>query len=167
MPTDFMSLFATLSATGARFVVVGGLASILHGVDRTTADIDVVVDLAADPLRGVLAALAAAGYRPMAPVDPADLADPAIRARWQRDQGMQVFSLWDSENRRPTVDILLTTPIPFETLLRDAVDMTFRGTTVKVASIGHLVQLKQHAGRPQDLIDIERLQRIALTNQPS
>jgi hypothetical protein len=91
MPTDFMGLLAVLTAQGVRFVVVGGLASILHGVDRTTADIDVIVDLAADSVRTVIETLVREGYRPMAPVDPLSLADPAIRARWQRDHGMQVF----------------------------------------------------------------------------
>jgi hypothetical protein len=31
---------------------------------------------------------------------------------------MQVFSLWDSTNQRPTVDILLQSPVGFEALRR-------------------------------------------------
>ena len=160
MPTDFMGLFALLAAQGVRFVVVGGLASILHGVDRTTADIDVVVDLAADSVRAALETLVREGYRPMAPVDPLNLADPAIRARWQQEHGMQVFSLWDSRNSRPTVDILLEPAIAFEELWQEAVDMTFRGVSVKVVKIDHLIRLKEFAGRAQDLADIARLRQI-------
>ncbi len=160
MPTDFTSLFATLAAAG-------GLACILHGVDRTTADVDLVVDLAADSVRSTIAALVGTGYRPMAPVDPAHLADPVVRQRWQQEHGMQVFSLWDGENRRPTVDILLEGIVPFEELLADSVAMTLRGTTVAVASIEHLIRLKRHAGRPQDLADITRLTQLAQRHRPA
>ena len=44
MPTDFRALFTTLEAHGLRYVLVGGLALVLHGVDRLTADIDLAVD---------------------------------------------------------------------------------------------------------------------------
>lgn len=37
MPTDFIGLFALLSAARIRFVLVGGLALVLHGLDRLTA----------------------------------------------------------------------------------------------------------------------------------
>ena len=163
MPTDFINLFAALNASGARFVIVGGLASVLHGIDRTTADVDVIIDLGAESARAAVSSLTSAGYRPMAPVNPADFADTAIRTRWQRDHGMQVFSPWDTENRRPTVDILLKSVVPFDELWRDAIDMTIGNTTIKVASIDHLIRLKGHAGRPQDLEDIARLREIAQT----
>jgi hypothetical protein len=161
MPTNFMALFATLNSSGVPFVIVGGLASILHGVDRTTADVDIVLDLAAASVAGAIAALTDAGYRPMAPVNPADFADPMIRAEWQRDRGMKVFCMWDPENRRPTIDILVESVVPFEALSRDAIAITFHGTTLKVAAIHHLIDLKKHAGRPQDLSDIARLRKIS------
>ena len=39
------SVFAALDEAGARYVVVGGLAVVLHGYARLTSDIDLVVDL--------------------------------------------------------------------------------------------------------------------------
>lgn len=46
MPTDFLSLFAAISAAQVPYVVVGGLAMLLHGIDRVTGGIDLVIDLA-------------------------------------------------------------------------------------------------------------------------
>jgi len=91
MPTDFHGLFATLEARKLRYVVVGGLALVLHGVDRLTADIDLAVDLAPEAAAILIATLLAAGYRPAAPVDARLFADPATRAAWRRERGMQAF----------------------------------------------------------------------------
>ena len=46
----FEPVFAALEMARARYVVVGGLATVLHGFARLTDDIDLVVDL--DPSEG-------------------------------------------------------------------------------------------------------------------
>jgi hypothetical protein len=51
MPTDFIGLFAILAAAQVRFVLVGGLALVLHGLDRLTADVDIVIDLSPESVR--------------------------------------------------------------------------------------------------------------------
>lgn len=157
MPVDFIGLFSLLAAARVRFVVVGGLALLLHGIDRLTADVDLVIDLSTDTTADTVRALTASGYRSMAPVDPMALADPAQRADWQTTRGMKVFSFWDSTNTRPTVDIMLDPIVSFSDLYAGASVVTMGGTAVRVASIPHLIALKQVAGRPQDLADIERL----------
>jgi hypothetical protein len=157
MPTDFISLFAILAAARIRFVLVGGLALVLHGLDRLTADVDLVIDLSTESARAAVQALTAAGYRPLAPVDPIALADPAQRLEWQTVRNMQVFSFWDSTNTRPTVDVMLASPVPFEDLWASASVMNIGGHEVRVASIEHLIRMKAAAGRAQDVADIERL----------
>lgn len=157
MPTDFVGLFAILAAARVRFVLVGGLALVLHGLDRLTADVDLVLDLLAESARAAVEALAAAGYRPLAPADPIALADPAQRLEWQTVRNMQVFSFWDSTNTRPTVDVMPASPVPFEDLWAAASVMKIAGHEIRVASIEHPVRMKAAVGRAQDLADIERL----------
>jgi hypothetical protein len=41
----FEPLFAALEAAGARYVVVGGVATVLQGFARLTAGVDLIVDL--------------------------------------------------------------------------------------------------------------------------
>jgi len=123
MPTDFRGRFATLEARKLRFVVVGGLALLLHGVDRLTAGIDLAVDLTPGAAASMISTLLAAGYRSAAPVDARLFADPATRAAWRRERGMQVFSLWDAIGTRPTIDRFTDSVIPFEDLWKDAADI--------------------------------------------
>ena len=157
MPTDFIGLFAILAGAGVRYVVVGGLALVLHGLDRLTADVDLVFDLAADRVLDAVSALTVAGYRPLAPVDPLALADPAQRHEWQTTRNMQVFSFWDSTNTRPTIDVMLSSAIPFEDLWSRAAVISIGGHEIRVACVEHLIRMKEAAGRPQDLADVERL----------
>ena len=69
MPTDIHALFTMLESKQLRYVVVDGLALVLHGVDRLTADVDLAVDLAPEAARQLVDALAESGYRPAVPVD--------------------------------------------------------------------------------------------------
>ncbi len=157
MPVDFVALLAILANTQLRFVVVGGLAMVLHGIDRLTADADLVVDFSADSVKDAVQALIGAGYRPLAPVDPQQVGDAAKREEWRQVKGMKVFSFWDSASVRPTVDILLESPVTFEELWRDAVRIDVGGHSVAVASPSHLIRMKEAAGRPRDLDDVVRL----------
>jgi len=46
--TQFDTIFAVLQRTGVRYVVVGGVAVNLHGYQRFTKDVDLVIELVAD-----------------------------------------------------------------------------------------------------------------------
>ena len=41
----FEDFFSALNVEGVRYIVVGGMAVVLHGHPRMTADIDLIVDL--------------------------------------------------------------------------------------------------------------------------
>jgi predicted nucleotidyltransferase len=153
------SLFRGLNDGGGRYIVVGGLAVVLHGHLRATGDIDLVVDLSAAAVDRTLAALESAGFRPYLPVPASDFAKPATRAAWARDTGMLVFSL-RPESGVPMVDLFLEHPLPFEELWARSLVVTLRGVPVRVASIDDLIVLKRRAGRPEDLADIEALVAI-------
>jgi len=157
MPVDFIGLFSLLVAARVRFVVVGGLAVLLHGLDRLTADVDLAIDLSTDATQDAVRALTQGGYRPMAPVDPMSLADPERRRDWQTTRGMKVFSFWDSTNTRPTVDVMLAPIVNFDELWAEAAVVTIGGVEVRIASVPHLIRMKEAAGRTQDLADVERL----------
>jgi len=73
-----------LNATGVRYVCVGGIAVVLHGVDRLTADLDQVVELTPESSLKAIEALLAAGFRAKIPADPWSFADSKTPANGSR-----------------------------------------------------------------------------------
>lgn len=55
---DLVSLCRALNAEGARYILVGGFAVLLHGLVRTTKDVDLLVDSSDENVRAVKRALA-------------------------------------------------------------------------------------------------------------
>ena len=159
-----MSLYEPLftALADVRYVVVGGLAVVLHGHARLTADVDLIVDLSPDEAAKAMRALESTGLRPRAPVRGSDFADPTVRRAWVEEKGMRVFSLWDPRNPLREVDVFVECPVPFEGLYSRAELMPLGETHIRVASIADLIALKRMAARPEDLADIVALEALAL-----
>jgi len=157
----FGTVLAALERVQARYVVVGGLAVILHGHLRGTADIDLVIELSPENCRRALDALAGVGLRPRLPVDMQQFADPEIRRDWVDNRNMMVFQLWDPNVPGRSVDVFVREPIDFDELWSQSVLREVQRVPVRVASIAHLVTMKRSAARPRDLDDITALEQIA------
>ena len=153
-------LFDALNRAEVRYVLVGGVAIVLHGFARLTGDVDLAIDLQPVEARKAVVALGQLGLRPRLPVDPLEFADPAVRARWVREKHMRVFTFVDPANPMLVVDCFAADMLPFDGLWARAEVKALTSTTVRVASIADLIALKRQAGRPQDLQDIEALQDI-------
>lgn len=153
-------VFAALEAAQVRYVVVGGYAVVLQGHPRMTVDLDLVVDLAAEPAAAAVAALTGLGLQPRLPVPAAGFADATTRQVWVERHNLQVFSLFDPNDPLREVDLFATEPIPLDELIADAAVVTIGGVRVPVASRRHLIVMKRSAGRAQDLADIAALEEL-------
>jgi hypothetical protein len=158
----FEPVFAALHGAGVRYVVVGGVAVVLHGHARLTADLDLVVDLSAAQAKRTIETLVGLGLEPRAPVDPLGFAEPSQRAAWIKEKNMEVFSMWSRKDPMLIVDLFVEEPIPFEDLWARSLVVPLGSISVRVAAIADLISMKLRAGRPQDLLDIEELRRIDL-----
>jgi hypothetical protein len=156
----FESIFAALNQGGVRYVVVDGVATLLHGYARLTVDLDLVVDLSPGEAEKAIAVLSAIGLSPRVPVDAREFADPAKRQAWIRERNMRVFTMIDPNNPLRQVDLFVESPIRFDDLWNRAETIQLESTDVRVAAIADLVEMKRRAGRPQDLVDIEALEAI-------
>ena len=160
-------LFHALNASQTRYVVVGGVATVLHGYARLTADIDLILDLEPEAAARAMRALCGLGLQPRAPVRAADFADVHIRESWLHDKGMQVFSLFHPDNPMLSVDVFTSHPIEFEMLFGRSDVCDIGDVSVRIASLSDLIHLKRLAGRPRDRDDIEKLEQIARLKEGS
>jgi len=156
----YLPLFKALNEAHVQYVVVGGLATVLHGYARMTADVDLVVNLEPAETEKALKALLATGLKARLPVDPMLFANAETRTSWITEKHMLVFSFYDPSNPLRIVDLFVHEPIPFKDLSQRAVTMDIDGITVPVCGITDLIELKRRAARPRDIDDIAHLQEL-------
>lgn len=152
------AIVSGLNQARVRYLIVGGLAVVAHGYLRFTADVDLVLDPEPDSLRRAVEALTTLGYKPRAPVPFRDFEDRVKRESWIRDKGITVFSLFSAEHPATEIDLFVEAPFDFEDAYSRAVRMEIAsGASGTFVSREDLIAMKQRAGRPRDLEDIEGL----------
>jgi hypothetical protein len=156
------AICAALEREGVAYLIVGGVAVVLHGYLRTTADLDLVVKLTPENATRTVRALAQLGFRPRAPVAFDDFASAEIRQRWIEDKDLTVFSVWNPADPGAEIDLFVREPFDFDAVHRRAVRVALDSTTVTVIALDDLVVLKRQAGRARDLEDIEALTALGL-----
>ena len=156
----FGEVFVALDRAGARFVVAGGTAVVLHGHARMTLDLDLFIDLEPAAARRAIEALTGIGLVPRLPVDAIDFADPEVRQRWVSEKNMRVFSLVDPRQPMRIVDLFAENDVPFDVLWERADVMVIGEVRVRVASIPDLIRMKTAAGRAVDREDVRVLEEI-------
>lgn len=156
----FEDIFRRLQANDVDYLVVGGVALMLHGVVRMTADLDLMLSLREDNLQRFVAIMKELGFRPKVPVPADSLVSEKNRRAWAEEKNMQVFSFYHPEQPISLIDVFVTEPIPFSELKKTFVSKSLDDVTIPVVSIQNLIKLKKLAGRPQDLEDIKALEMI-------
>lgn len=155
------ALVRALNGAGVRYLIVGGLAVVAHGVVRFTADVDLVVDLETGNLGRALAVLGDLGYRPRAPVALQDFLNAENRTAWRREKQMTVFSLYSPSHAATEVDVFVEPPFDFEAAYHRRVSLGI-APDLEAAFVGldDLLALKRRAGRALDDLDVRQLEAI-------
>lgn len=156
----FPELADHLAEEGVRYVVVGGLAVVLRGHQRMTGDVDIALAMDSENLRKAVGVFRDKGLVPRANVRLEDFADEEIRRSWMEDKGLRGFGLFKPSDPTTILDIILDEDLNFEDLESSATLLPLGRSTVPVASIRHLIAMKEKAGRDKDLHDIEALRVI-------
>ena len=152
------AVFRALVDADVRFLVAGGLAVNVHGFMGMTLDIDIVVKLEPGNIARAFGALASVGYRPTVPVSEAEFGDAAVREGWVREKNMRVLRFHSDEHWDTPVDVFASEPFSFDEEYDRAVIRELAGIGgVRVVSLTTLMRMKENAGRPQDIADVDNL----------
>ena len=145
---DFRDLLILFADGGVDFVIVGAYALALHGAPRASGDIDLFVRATPENAELVFAALGQFG----APLEAAgvaagDFAQPGL-----------VYHIGLPPRR---IDVLTEiSGVTFDEAWQSRVTVDVDGRTVGFIGRTALLKNKQAAGRPQDIADVARLQRL-------
>jgi aminoglycoside-2''-adenylyltransferase len=139
-------ILATLDRHGVRFVLIGGLASVLHGAPHVTTDVDVVPQEAKDNLERLSSALKELRARIRVSGEPDGVpfdhsAETLSRVR-----------VWNLQTSKGDLDITFepSGTRGYDDLKRHVVPMRVRGVDVPVASLADVIRSKEAAGRERD-----------------
>jgi hypothetical protein len=136
-------VFASLQIHEVKYVVIGGIAAVLHGVPRATFDLDILIEATPENAKRLLDAFLGAGLGTAALITPEGLLANEIT----------VFQ------DRVRIDVQTSTPgITFEQAWRRRETMTYQRQPFFVVTRDDLIASKRAAGRPKDLDDVRMLE---------
>jgi hypothetical protein len=152
-PPDLISLVRALEAEGASYVVIGGMAMVLHGCSHVTMDSDFAIASAPENAAAVVRALAS--FEPI----PSHLKRGTHFVWDERSIRGAVVSL---DTTVGDVDLLLVLPglSSYEELLARSTIRQVGGFSVRVAAIPDLIAMKKAANREQDRLHILQLESV-------
>ena len=132
----------------------------LHGVNRLTHDIDLMLALDSENLGRFVSVAKRYSFKPVVPVKVEDLADAEKVRDWVENKHMPAFGLRPQDPTQPIVDILVKAPVDFEVAYKRRVVVDVLGQKVPVASIADIIAMKTGTGRAKDQDDITMLRRL-------
>jgi len=156
----FVALFDVLNKNNVQYLVAGGVAVNLYGIERATADIDLVVYLESENLGRFIDVMKGLGFKPKIPVRFEEFADAKKRKLWIQEKGIEVFSIFDPKNPFLLLDVFIKPPFDFPKAYASRKTIRAGRVSIPVVSIQRLIDMKKKAGRPQDLADVYHLQKI-------
>ena len=143
MINRLLDVFASFHKHKVRYIVIGGIAAVLHGVPRATFDLDILIAASSDNAQRLLDALTEANFATAALITADELVAHEIT----------IFK------DRVRIDVLTSTPgLQFEEAWQRRVTMNYQGQEFYVASKEDLIESKRAAGRQKDLEDVRMLE---------
>lgn len=143
MLNRLQGVFRCFRSHDVRYVVIGGVAAVLHGVPRATFDLDILIEPTPANADRLLAALLEAGLGTAALTNTQDVLSHEIT----------IFT------DRVRIDVLTSAPgVNFAEAWSTRETMTYEGVEFFVVSKAVLIASKKAAGRDRDLDDVRLLE---------
>lgn len=136
------------------YAIVGGYAMALHGLIRATMDVDLVISMTKKDLKLCQQAFLEIGLKSKLPINSDDVY--RFRDEYINNRNMVAWSFVDYKNPTRIVDVLITHSLKKINTKK----VSLAGKKVTVASLKDLIKMKKLSGRPQDLLDIENMEKI-------
>jgi hypothetical protein len=139
-PVAYADVFKVMEGHNVPYVVVGGVAVVLHGHIRPILDLDIVVGPAPEQKDLAIRVVMLAGFFPSIPLPPSLLT---------------VLRMFDQSQRE--LDLFFSYQIPFAELWTNCVEIPVGDSIARVACVEDLLRDKRITGTTRDFEDIDGL----------
>lgn len=140
-----------------QYLVVGGFAVNLHGYDRVTGDLDIILLMTDSNVKKFITVAEQFKLKPRIPVVLSDFAVPKLRKNWIKEKNMKAFALYNPRNDAEHVDIIIDHPVDFKKAYKERALIKSGDINISLISITDLIKMKKAAGRERDKLDIKAL----------
>lgn len=161
MKNQLLDLVKSLSQNDVKYVVCGGIACVLHGVERNTYDVDISLDMNHANILKIIEIAKKFNLQPRIPEPIENLLDETKRNNWIQNKGAIVYTLV-AQDSPLQMDIFLKYPKTYDELARKADNVIIDGIKIPVSSIDDLILAKNSVSpmRDKDKTDIMELKKI-------
>ena len=152
---SFASMLQGLTAAGARFVVVGGVAAAAHGSAHVTNDLDICYDTAPDNIARLATLLADWAAYPRS-------VEPGLPF-FMDDRQLRTTPLMTLTTREGDLDVLdrVAGVGGFKEALEHSVVFEAFDVRFPALDLATLIRAKRAAGRPKDIAQLPELEALA------
>lgn len=159
---DPLPLLRFLHERGVEHIIIGGIAVSAHGYVRPSTDLDIVPNPSTENLSRLAAALTELNARNVEagdfddgefPFDPTSVEDLSQGGNFRlvTDQGQLDILQWIAG---------IDADEPYSELAAQAIEGRPANVPMRVCGLAHLRAMKQAAGRPRDLDDLQHLPEV-------
>jgi len=143
MLNRLQDVFRLFQQHEVKYVVIGGIASVLHGVPRATFDLDILIEATTENVQRLLAAMKDAGFGTATMTNAEDILANEIT----------VF------NDRVRIDVQTSTPgVSFQNAWNRRKTITYKEQEFFILSKEDLIRSKRACGRDVDMEDVRLLE---------
>jgi hypothetical protein len=149
---DLPRLLNALAEHGCEYVLIGGMAAVMHGSAEVTFDCDLAVAFSAENRHRLVEALA--------PFHPRPVRRKSNQFVWDEKDIVSPWTLLETDLGR--VDLIVRLPgiDSFRGLFERSVTAEFQGVTIRYASLDDLLAMKTAADRGKDSAQLAYLRSL-------
>jgi hypothetical protein len=157
----YREILSALVEAKVDFIVGGGVACVLQGVERVTMDVDLAVLMSPANLDQFVKVMERLKLKPRVPLPPRALLDPAVVRQIIEEKHALVFTFLDFNRPTRQVDIFLRPELAYERLLPDTEQLRVGDWPVRVLTKAKLLEIKLgiQPPRAKDVLDIAYLRQ--------
>ncbi|MFN3604497.1 MAG: hypothetical protein ACK4UJ_07285 [Leptonema sp. (in: bacteria)] len=152
-------ILISLSEEKIQFIIFGGVAVVLHGVERMTLDLDISISREEDNLKKFLQVMKKFNLTPRAPIPEGTLLNPELIDLIIKEKNAIAFTFIDKEKPFKQVDVLIHPDLAYERWIHKTDTVELFGHKICILSREAIIELKEKLEKPRDkdIMDIKEL----------